>query len=251
MLIQQIAGPFTQVPAWLNEGSARLEDLTVAGSGWKTNLQQFGALSAAVQTPNLLIPLADLVSQDSWNRRTETLEIFQYSEAAEAVRELRQDVGIAGTVQILALMSSGQSFESAFQSVAHRPTVDFYTAFPARLKASGATPGVATSTDTSVGAGVSFMAYGFAPSAALTLTIAGSGYQTTSYARNADGYGTFWSYLDSSWAAGTYTFTFTDSTGRSASATVAKASSFESGALTLFDALEMPLVLPEPVTLAD
>jgi len=35
-LIAQLAGPLTFVPAWFNEGNARLEELTVPGSAWWT-----------------------------------------------------------------------------------------------------------------------------------------------------------------------------------------------------------------------
>jgi hypothetical protein len=218
-LIAQIAGPNTPVPAWLNEGSARLQEMTVAGQGWWANLNAGTARSGAAASE--LIPLADLESQAAWNARAEPFAQFEYYEASEAVRLLRQDVGVAGTVLMLDLMRQGASLDAAFATVAGRTAASFETAFPSRLVASAATyPGVAIAGDTPEGAGVSFTAYGFAPSSSLSVTVRTPGYVPATMQAVANTFGAYTTYVTvaNGWpASGTYTVTVTDGT-RSATA---------------------------------
>jgi len=75
------------------------------------------AASAAALSPSQLIPLADLTSQAVWNARADPLAKFEYYEASQAARFLRQDVGIAGTIVILDRMRQGSSFDAAFLTV--------------------------------------------------------------------------------------------------------------------------------------
>lgn len=221
MLIQQITGlrADRDVPAWFHEGSAVLEQITVPGAGFDTNANRYRPASAA--SLNVLIPISTLVSQSVWNGRPAPGSWFQYQEASEAVRQVRQDVGISGTVRILEKMRTGLSFDFAFESVVGRTTSDFYDAFPGRLRTSvPAYPGIATSSDTWYGPGLSYIAYGFAPGASLTETIVGPGGSTSS--ATADSYGAYESYIGSSWPAGTYTITVRDGSGRTATTTTVK-----------------------------
>jgi hypothetical protein len=219
-LIAQLAGPNTAVPAWLNEGSARLQEMTVAATGWWANLNAGTARSAAAASE--LIPLADLESQAAWNARAEPFAQFEYYEASEAVRLLRQDVGVAGTVLMLDLMRQGASFDAAFATVAGRSAASFETAFPSRLVATTATyPAVLLAGDTPEGAGLSFTAYGFAPSSSLTVTVRTPGYVPATIPAVADTFGAYPNRVTvaNGWpASGTYTVTVTDGT-RTASAT--------------------------------
>jgi len=79
------------VPAWLNEGQARLAEALVPGSDWRLVRVRYEAASMA-QT-GTLIPLNALVSQLAWNALTDWAGYFKYQEAARAVELLREDIG--------------------------------------------------------------------------------------------------------------------------------------------------------------
>ena len=138
---------------------------------------------------------------------------FEYYEASQAAQFVRQDVGLSGTVAILELMHGGESFDAAFQRVTGRTTSDYALSFPARLKASvAAYPGVALAGDTQAGAGLTYVAYGFAPSTSVSVSLSAGGY-TSNTSAVTDGFGVVWRYaaVSSGWpAAGTYTVTVSD-----------------------------------------
>ena len=230
VLVAQIAGPSAFVPAWFNEGNARLEEFTVPGSTWWATVNRFTATSAAAQSPSALIPLTDLVSQATWNGRMTPLAWLEYDEASEAARFLRQDVGIGGTVAILDLMRRGQTFDAAFQTVTGKASLGFAFAFGPRLKATvAAYPGVALANDTQAGAGVTYIAYGFAPSTSVnvTITVAVAGYQPVTVTRVTDTFGASWSYaaVANGWpASASYTITVSDGARTVSSSTVLSAS---------------------------
>jgi hypothetical protein len=167
-----------------------------------------------------LIPLADLESQTAWNARTDALAYFEYYEASEAVRLLRLDVGVAGTVLILDLLRQGVSFDAAFFAVTGQTAGAFEAAFPSRLRAIGTTPAVLIAADTPVGTGLSYTAYGFTPFASLTIRITLADYGTYTSTGSADTYGVYSKYLTvaGGWPVGNYTIAVTDGT-RTASAT--------------------------------
>ena len=213
MLFQQIAGRSVELPAWFNEGNARLEELTAPGSTWLANAGHYTAASAAAQVPSSLVGLTDLVSEVVWKARAEPLLSFEYDEAAEAARFVRQDLGPAGTVRLLDLMRQGQSFDAAFQTVTGKASLAFAVAFPPRLKATVATyPGVALATDTRAGPGVTYIAYGFAPSTSLNVTISVAGYQSVTITGATDPFGVSWNSVTvaNGWPLGSYTITVTD-----------------------------------------
>jgi hypothetical protein len=214
-LIAQIVGPaLASLPAWFNEGTSRLEEMTIAGTGWWANLNAATAASAAALSPSQLIPLADLTSQAVWNARADPLAKFEYYEASQAARFLRQDVGIAGTIVILDRMRQGSSFDAAFLTVTGKTSDSFASGFRARLRASVASsPGVALANDTPAGAGVSLTAYGFTPSTTLNVTIATPGYQPAAIVGVADTFGVYFDFVTVAhgWpSTGTYTITVTD-----------------------------------------
>lgn len=215
-LLQQIAGKNAEIPAWFDEGNAELEAFTVGGSAWLANRAHFTVASAAAQGPSRLIPLTELVSQVTWQARSEPLVKFQYDEAAEAARLVRQDVGIAGTVAVLDLMGRGRTFDEAFQAVTGTSTSAFALTFPARVKATvAAYPGVAVAADSPAGPGMNYVAYGFAPSASLSVTIRTPGYEPATETRVADAFGVGFSYVTAAmgWPLGTmYYVTVTDGT---------------------------------------
>lgn len=238
MMIQQIAGKFTWIPAWFNEGNARLIDNTAPGAGWWANTNRYVAVSAAAQVPSRLLPLADLVDQRVWAARTPPAAYFQYYEASRAAQFVRDDVGVAGTIRILELLRQGPSgpttyvdtFNAAFQTVTGTSFPSFAAAFPERLKASVPRyPGLAATTETPGGPGLHFVAYGFSPSTAVTYTL--SGPSSGTFTATTDEYGALRRYFTTAFngTPGSYVVTVTESSTKSAtaSATLAAASSAE------------------------
>lgn len=226
-LFQQIAGPGASIPAWFNEGNAVLEQLTTTGSTWQASVYHYTAASAASLSPSPLFPLSDLVSQATWNARTGLLGRFEYYEAAEAARVVREDVGIRGTVLILELMSRGQTFDAALFAITGKSADAYASQFPTRLKSTvPAYPGVALANDTAVGPGVTFTAYGFAPATLLNVSISTPGYQTVTTSVVTNTFGTYWDYLSvaNGWPPlGNYTVTVSDGTRTVTSTTVLSA----------------------------
>lgn len=211
MMITQIAKPIdsTSIPAWINEGSARLEEFTIAGTAHLQNEDRYGA--ASMVAARNYFQLADLTDQSTWNARTGDPGVYQYYEASQVVRLLRGDVGTAGVVRIFDLMGQGQTFDAAFQAVTGVATATFAGGVPARLQAiSPSYPSLVTSADTDVGAGLSYFLYGFQPGSSLTVNIQGAGYSNTDPGRTANAYGFVpTGYLGTDWPVATYTFTVT------------------------------------------
>jgi hypothetical protein len=224
MMIDEISGG-AAVPAWLNEGSARLEEFSVPGSTWLATLDRSRAVSMA--TTNQLLSLDDMTSQLTWNGRSGLASSYQYSEAEETVGQLRNEIGIAGEVSLLSLLAQGQTFDSAYAAITGRTTATFAASMPARLSALAAAPGIAIAPDSTAGTGLNgptFVVYGFAPNTLVTLTITGAFTGSTNRGRFQflDQYGVYWSWLGPEWPADRYTFTATTSSGVSVTATFTK-----------------------------
>jgi hypothetical protein len=212
-LFQQIAGPRAFIPAWFNEGNAVLEQLTAPGAAWEASVYRHTAASGASRTFGPLIPLNDLISQATWNARVGPLSRFQYYEAGEAARLLRDAVGVRGTVLILELMNRGQTFNDALFAITGKTADAFASEFPARLKGTLlGYPGVALANDTLAGPGVTYTAYGFAPSTPLNVTVTASGFQNVPATRATDMFGAYTSFMTiaAGWPFGSYTVTVSD-----------------------------------------
>src|SRR5205814_7675222 len=96
------------VPAWLNEGQARLAEALVPGGDWRLVRVRYEAASMAAT--GTLIPLNTLVSQLSWNALTDWAGYFKYQESARAVELLREDVGgTAPIARVYERLRSGQN----------------------------------------------------------------------------------------------------------------------------------------------
>ena len=209
MMESQIAGG-AFIPAWFNEGSARLEELTIPETRYLAMVSAYGAASMAAS--GTLFSLADLRSQAAWNARDGLAGQFQYHAASQAVRQLRDRIGMTGTLRILGAMGAGMSFEEAYAFVAGEAFDAFAASYVARTLALATTyPGIATAPDTVVGPGLSIMFYGFRPGSLISYSVSGAG--SSSSSTFATQYGTYVSFLGSDWPAGTYTITATWSGG--------------------------------------
>ena len=228
IIIDEITGDDSVVPAWLNEGSARLQEFTVAESQWMRTLDQYRSVSMA--TNGRLFTVDELTSQRSWNSRQGLAGNYQYGEAQQIVQLLRDEIGIAGEIEILRLLGAGYTFAEAYQAMPRRSTTNFSASVPARIRAFATSPGIAFAPDSIAGAGANgptFVFYGFTPNSQVTVSITGAstGFTNSTRFQILDEFGVYWSRLGMAWPPDTYTFTVTSNTGQITSRSVTKTSS--------------------------
>jgi hypothetical protein len=155
------------VPAWLNEGQARLTEALVPGGEWRLLRVRYEAASMAVT--GSLIPLNTLVSQFAWNGLTDWAGYFKYQESARAVELLREDVGgTAPIARVYERLRRGQNLAQTYAALTDRSFDDFVASLPARMRAAvPAGQGLVAVQPTS------FLVYGFPPASTITLTVSG------------------------------------------------------------------------------
>jgi hypothetical protein len=160
------------VPAWFNEGEARLAEALVPGGDWRIVRVRYEAASMAAT--NTLIPLSTLVSQLSWNALTDWAGYYKYQEAARATELLRADVGgTAPIARVYEHLRRGENLAQAYAALTGRSFDEFTATLARRMSPdSPAAPAVATVAETESVA-PSYLLYGFAPSSTVTLTISG------------------------------------------------------------------------------
>ena len=234
MIIDEITGD-AAVPAWLNEGSARLEEFTIAGSDWWRVLNQSRAMSMAVNSS--LFTTQELTSQRTWNAREGLAVTYQYAEAQQIVQLLRDEVGLSGVLEILRLLGAGRTFEDAYQALPRRGTSDFSASVPARIRAQATSPifpprpyptppGIDLASDSIEGPGANgptYVFWGFTPNSTVSLSISGaSGATRSGISNTVDQYGLYWNRLGTAWPADTYTFTVTTNAGLTIRKTITK-----------------------------
>jgi hypothetical protein len=216
------------LPAWFDEGNARVEEFSVPGTKWFEMLQRYRAASMAAQ--GSLYTLADLVSPSTWAARPDLAATYEYAVAAEAVGLLRADVGMSGEIAILRAVGQGVTFEQAYGTVADQPLDTFASRYGARIRALAPSyPGIATAPDAPSGSGVTFVVYGLPANATFSLSITGGNGFFGGGLRVADAYGVYYSYLTTGWPPGTYTISATWS-GGSVSTSAVKTSSLDASA---------------------
>jgi len=161
------------VPAWFNEGEARLAEALVPGSDWRMVRVRYEAASMAAT--NTLIPLNTLVSQLTWNSLTDWAGYYKYQEAARATELLREDVGgDAPIARIYERIRRGENLAQAYAALAGRSFDEFVAGLGERMRAAvPPAPGMITLPLAPEGSGSSYLLYGFAPTTTVTLTISG------------------------------------------------------------------------------
>ena len=212
MMIQQVTQETEAkpVPAWINEGSAVLEEFTISGTEYLRMRNRYTA--ASMVAARNYFTVADLTSQDTWNARTGAAATAQYYEASQITQLLRDDIGTAGVIRIFDLMGQGQQFDAAFLAVSGKTVATFSSTVPSRLQAlSQVYPYIATAPDEPGGPGLSYLLYGFAPSSTVNLDIVGaaSGFQNTTKSWTVDAYGVRFIYFGPDWPADSYRMTAT------------------------------------------
>lgn len=155
------------VPAWLNEGQARLAEAQVPGGDWRLVRVRYEAASMAVT--ETLIPLNALVSQHAWNALTDWAGYFKYQESARAVELLREDIGgDAPIARVYERLRKGQNLAQAYAALTGRSFNDFVAGLPDRMRSA-----VPAGRGLIVVAPTSYLVYGFPPTSTITVTVSG------------------------------------------------------------------------------
>jgi hypothetical protein len=161
------------VPAWLNEGQARLAEATIPGGEWRLVRVRYEA--ASMVATKTLMPLSTLVSQGQWNAITSWGGYYKYQEAARATELLRQDIGGVQPMGLLyERMRRGEDVARAYASLTGRSFDSFASGLAARI-AEGVPPGpaIVTTAGPQAGHGVGYLLYGFGPEEKITLRTVG------------------------------------------------------------------------------
>jgi len=189
--------PAPDVPAWLDEGLAHVEESTLAGAGW---IAVQDRTFAAALSGSSRLTLRDLADLPKWNARTGTDGYYQYLVAAEAVRLLQADLGQEGIVTILERIRDGASFSDAYRVVAGSSFDGFTAAFAERMRAAVTPyPGIASAPR---GRQSVIMVYGFTPGSLVTFSVSGPAALTS--VEHMDEYGNAMLILGSGYPAGSY-----------------------------------------------
>ncbi len=155
------------VPAWLNEGQARLAEALVPGGEWRLLRVRYEAASMAVT--GTVLPLNTLVSQLAWNALTDWAGYFKYQQSARAVELLREDVGGSAPIaRIYERLRRGQNLAQAYAALTDRSFDDFVSSLPERMRAA-----VPAGQGLIVVAPTSYLVYGFEPASTITITVSG------------------------------------------------------------------------------
>jgi hypothetical protein len=159
------------VPAWLNEGQARLSEATIPGGDWRLVRVRYEA--ASMVATNTLMPLSSLVSQGQWNSITSWGGYYKYQEAARATELLREDIGGAQPMALLYdRLRRGEDVARAYATLTGRTFESFVGGLATRFVAGvPAGPAVVTTAGPQAGHGVGYLLYGFASEEKLTLRV--------------------------------------------------------------------------------
>ena len=210
-MTHQITRDNPTLPAWLNEGLAVNEELTVPGTEWYATVNRYSAASMAVT--NTLFSLEEMRSPITWGNRPGLAGSYQYRAATQAVQLLRDDIGRSGIVRILELMGGGATFDDAYAIVAKGPFATFAASFTQRVKALATSyPGIATVTGSPIGRGLTFVVYGFTPNTSITVEVLSSTHGGN-FTTTLNAYGTLWDYLDDEFPPATYSISAVGANG--------------------------------------
>ena len=161
------------VPAWLNEGQARLAEAMIPGGEWRLTRVRYEA--ASMVATKTLMPLSSLVSQGQWNNITSWAGYYKYQEAARATELLRADIG--GTQPIARLyerLRRGEDVARAYASLTGRTFDSFIGGLASRFtEGIPAGPAIVTTAGPQAGHGVGYLLYGFASEEKVTLRVVG------------------------------------------------------------------------------
>ncbi len=161
------------VPAWLNEGQARLAEATMPGGEWRLVRVRYEA--ASMVATSTLMPLSTLVTQGQWNNIISWAGYYKYQEAARATELLRADIGGAQPIaRLYERLRRGEDVARAYASLTGRTFASFIGGLASRFSdGAPAGPAIVTTAGPQAGHGVGYLLYGFASEEKLTLRVVG------------------------------------------------------------------------------
>jgi hypothetical protein len=192
------------VPAWLNEGQARLAEALIPGADWR--LMRIRYEAASMVTTDAVLPLTALWTQSQWNAYGDWAGYYKYQEAARATELLRADIGDGAIAKLYARMRRGEDVPRAYADLTGRSWSSFTSTLSARMSEGASSFGIATAAPGAEGSGVALLLYGFAPEAKVTFTVRGRHVDETSEITVSPQGAWFWS-LDDTYPPGRYTIT--------------------------------------------
>jgi hypothetical protein len=161
------------VPAWLNEGQARLAEATIPGGDWRLSRVRYEA--ASMVATNTFMPLSTLVSQRQWNAITSWGGYYKYQEAARATELLREDIG--GTQPMARLydrLRRGEDVASAYATLTGRTFDSFVGGLASRFVAGVPNgPAIVVTPGPQGDHGLGYLLYGFGPEQKVTVRVVG------------------------------------------------------------------------------
>lgn len=191
-----------QVPSWLNEGWAFLEE---SESGRLYTEARVASASGAFfgRLPSL-DSLSDL---NDWNSRTGLDHVYQYYIALQATQFLINDMTLPGLLRALKMVGEGEPFKrSLTQAVPGFDYDSFARRFSDRVKALVTEyPGIVAAPGSPDGTGSTVIAYGLRPGAPVTVMT--SGPLERALSGNVDPYGVYVKYFGAEWPVGDYRVT--------------------------------------------
>lgn len=193
------------VPAWLNEGQARLAEALIPGADWRMMRVRYEAASMVATTT--VMPLTALWTQRQWNAIGDWAGYYKYQEAARAVELLRADIGDRPIARLYARIRVGDDVTRAYASLTGRSFTTFTATLNDRLAGDVALhPDVATVVPGADGHGASYLLYGFPAEAPVTIRLR-SRQVDESQEIAVSPQGTYFGSIDDSYPPGAYTLT--------------------------------------------
>jgi len=199
VLVHQLAGTETELPAWLDEGIATLAERDGAADPLADARAASATLALLTQGRASLDALS---SARDWTIRNAELDGRGYTVAAQAVELLERQLPADGLKQLL-IEARTKGFGAAFAAVRGESFADFVSAFPARFAMEHDAPTITQRRD---GAAVRWSVSGVPRDGPITVTIDGADYHLTFDAR-ADRDGVYSAIFGGTAKAGEYTIT--------------------------------------------
>jgi hypothetical protein len=161
------------VPAWLNEGQARLAEATIPGGEWRLARVRYEA--ASMVATDTLMPLSRLVSQGQWNAITSWGGYYKYQEAARATELLREDIGGPQPIgRLYERMRRGEDVARAYATLTGRSFESFVGGLAARFAdVAPAGPAIVMTAGPQGDHGFGYLLYSFAPEQKVTVRLVG------------------------------------------------------------------------------
>jgi hypothetical protein len=161
------------VPAWLNEGQARLAEATMAGGEWRLARVRYEA--ASMVATDTFVPLSGLVSQGQWNAITSWGGYYKYQEAARATELLRQDIGGPQPIgRFYERLRRGEDVARAYASLTGRSFDSFVAGLAGRFAdVAPAGPAIVMTAGPQGDHGFGYLLYGFGSEQKVTLRLVG------------------------------------------------------------------------------